>query len=765
MARRALAWIGDRAPADVVGVSAAVGGAGGIVGGLSVSGQDPLTVLSSAAGVGAAVGGVAGIGLWAACRSFGASSRASAAERFWGRRRGTTGDQARSGPAAGFAPVFCDRVPALPRVFLGRDRMVRDLVGVIASSGGRVRVYALVGLGGVGKTSVAAAVAERVRDRVEVVWWARGDQPRVLVADLAGLARHVGLPEIDDAAATARAVRAWLETTTHPWLLVFDQVLNLASFEEWLPKRGGGAVLVTSRSNDVHRVADVVTVETVEPQVAGEFLRARVGTANPRAAHGGLDGVVARLGGLPLALEQAAAWVSRAPTRTFDQFCGLYDDALVPMSDDTRPIGYEHTVATTWQVSVAAATQEAPQAGHLLAVLSFLAPTELPCAWLRDRAGHPFLEAADETAIDAALVALHSYALVTLKAGDPGELDDTVVVHPVIQAATRRVAFPDAAGFAIDVLAAQAHGGDQRDHQNWPLLETLLPHVHAVATTARAALPGRAEPLCALLDWVGLFEDARGAPRSALATINNGLDLAGSHLGPDHPVTLTLRVSLAYAHHMVGDVQQAVSLLEPTLADCERVLGDEHQQTLRSRNNLAGAYEWLGDVERAIPLHEVTLAARERILGRDDVATLQSRHNLATAHRVAGHLDQAIELYEVTLADMERVLSREHPSTLLTRTDRALTYLAAGGTDLAVSLLEGAAADYERIQGRHHPGTLRCRGFLAAAYGSAGQRDRAVALYEATLADTERVLGPDHPYTRRARAGLAQLREAPPDAR
>jgi hypothetical protein len=386
-------------------------------------------------------------------------------------------------------------VPAVPEVFVGRDELVAQLAELVDGGGTKVLSQAIQGLGGVGKTTAAAAVAAAVRERVAVVWWVRSEEPAVLVADLAELAGRLGRPDREDQedqagdqAGDARSARRWLEETDRRWLVVFDNVPGPAALEGWLPRRGRGAVLITSRSTQIHRLAGVVNVDVFDRRVAEHFLRTRVAAANAQAARGDVSGVIERLNGLPLALEQAAAWVARAPNRTFAQFAAIYDDAArEPLEDGTRSLGYEHTATTTWRISLKYATKESALATPLLQALSFLAPDGLPCAWLRAQAGHDHLGNATEDAVDKALAALHAYALVALTG------DDTVRVHRVVQAATRRTAPADAAGFAVAVLRAQARVDDPTAARHRPVLAAIVPHALAVAATAGPAMPASRE--------------------------------------------------------------------------------------------------------------------------------------------------------------------------------------------------------------------------------------------------------------------------------
>ena len=109
--------------------------------------------------------------------------------------------------------VWCRRVPVVPIVFASRSVLLERLRESTVGHTGAAVTLTIQGMGGVGKTTVAAILAEARRHELDIVWWVRAEQQAVLIADLAELARHVGVPNSDDPTATAAAVRDWLETT------------------------------------------------------------------------------------------------------------------------------------------------------------------------------------------------------------------------------------------------------------------------------------------------------------------------------------------------------------------------------------------------------------------------------------------------------------------------------------------------------------------------------------------------------------------------
>jgi hypothetical protein len=309
--------------------------------------------------------------------------------------------------------IFSGRVPVLPRWFVGRDDLLRGLAEDMSDGGTRVLTQTINGMGGVGKTMVAAAFARRFALDGDLVWWVRAEQAISLVDDLLALADRLGLPASDDRQARAELVVEALATTDRRWLLVFDNAVDDASIAPWIPNSGAGHVLVTTRNRNVEKLGAITEIGVLSPAVAARFLRDRVRDRNPAAADEQVvSAVVARLQGLPLALEQAAAWVARSKLNTYSRFLVLVDDASRnPYPDDTVPLGYERTTWDTWQVSIAAATAEAPLADKVLRIAGWLASDGIRVEWLESFASDEFLASTPEE-VRTALAALEGYSLL-----------------------------------------------------------------------------------------------------------------------------------------------------------------------------------------------------------------------------------------------------------------------------------------------------------------------------------------------------------------
>jgi hypothetical protein len=156
-----------------------------------------------------------------------------------------------AGPAAAAAPAGARGPRPLPvsaTSLLGRERAIDEITGLVGRDG--VRLLTLTGPGGVGKTRLAVAVGERLRDRFGA---GTAFVPLEAVADPALVLAAMGRAAGTDLAGTGAPVEALAETFGDgAWLLILDnleQVVQVArDLAELLARCPGVAMLATSRT-------------------------------------------------------------------------------------------------------------------------------------------------------------------------------------------------------------------------------------------------------------------------------------------------------------------------------------------------------------------------------------------------------------------------------------------------------------------------------------------------------------------------------------
>ena len=278
-----------------------------------------------------------------------------------------------------------------------------------------------------------------------------------------------------------RCMRCWPGLQAG-WLVVFDNVPDRASVERFVPPAGPGRVLITTQ-NQHWPPGQALDVPVLDPEVAADFLVDRTGDPDRAAARE----LAAELGGLPLALEQAAAYMQATGT-TLARYLPLFRARQADLLARGEVSGHPADVAATLGLALSRLADEAPAAAGLVRLLAFLAPEPVPLALLlagEQAAGllGPEVAAAvgpllgDPVAAGDAITALRRYSLVS-PAGD-----GLVLVHRLVQAITRAQLPAEAAGQWEQAAAALVEAAVPADAElpaAWPACAVLLPHARAV---------------------------------------------------------------------------------------------------------------------------------------------------------------------------------------------------------------------------------------------------------------------------------------------
>ncbi|WP_315837152.1 tetratricopeptide repeat protein [Bradyrhizobium prioriisuperbiae] len=304
-----------------------------------------------------------------------------------------------------------------PTHFLGRDRELADIETALARDKGKRSIAALHGLRGVGKTTLAAAFAERHSKAYKVTWWIRAQSEATICADLVALGLKLGwiTPENDQNVALALVLDR-LHHEGENILLIYDNAARVADIKRYLP-RGACRIIVTSNaSNWLDIAAATVEIKTWSKTTGAKYLLARTGRKKERDAAAALSDL---LGGLPLAHEQAAAYCERLDV-SFDEYQRRFVAATESMLDKERdaPDAYHdgRTVAATFRMAIEQATGLHPAAEPLIVLAALLAPEPIPLflfSEAREMLGEPLATLLAGDGFEDAVAALRAFALVS----------------------------------------------------------------------------------------------------------------------------------------------------------------------------------------------------------------------------------------------------------------------------------------------------------------------------------------------------------------
>src|SRR4051812_4408564 len=161
----------------------------------------------------------------------------------------------------------------VPPLFMGRDDALAAIETGLRRYEGRVAITALHGLRGVGKTTLAAAFAERHRGTYRATWWIRAQTEPTLRADLVALGVRLGWVDTDDKEEPALA--ATLERLRYEGegiLLIFDNATTTKTLSAYLPQSGAAHVLVISDAHDSRGFAELVELHPWSKEIGADYL-------------------------------------------------------------------------------------------------------------------------------------------------------------------------------------------------------------------------------------------------------------------------------------------------------------------------------------------------------------------------------------------------------------------------------------------------------------------------------------------------------------
>jgi tetratricopeptide (TPR) repeat protein len=618
----------------------------------------------------------------------------------------------------------------------------------------------LHGLGGVGKTQIALAYAYLHKSDYNYVFWISAVDRAQLLSGFGAIAnatRCINRASGQSPDEVAKSVLQWLRRA-EKCLLVIDNLDDITVVDGYLPSTSGAVhTLITTRNKNSNRIpAEGFEIMTMDPQEAVEFLVNRISLQDTQGSQIQTEApkIVEELGYLPLAIEQAAAYICES--ENISEFLTTYKESRQKLLA-RRPEGnysYPKTVATTWRMSLQRLETSHPDSIFLLHYLVFLNPDEILVEFLK--AGNSGLQAQIEAVIGdnlrfrECLIALQTFSLIRVFA--EGE---KISIHRLVQAVIQNDLDTDQQAMVLSDIV-------QLGLQSFPNMSDECKR----ATCRRY----RSQVIVCLGHGDNMKRDSKWltlAERVAFYLSMDGLYVDGLHwwtltfdirktlLGPEHRDTLESMNGLAWSYRSLGQTKEAAQLYGETLEIRKRVLGPEHRDTLESMNGLAWSYRSLGQTKEAAQLNGETLEIRKRVLGPEHPATLDSINNLAVSYQSLGQTKEAAQLHGETLEIRKRVQGPEHPDTLLSMNNLAVSYQSLGQTKEAAQLHGETLEIRKRVQGPEHPDTLQSMNNLAVSYQRLGQTKEAAQLYGETLEIRKRVLGPKHPDTLQSMNNLA----------
>ncbi|WP_052721099.1 FxSxx-COOH system tetratricopeptide repeat protein [Actinoplanes rectilineatus] len=657
-------------------------------------------------------------------------------------------------------PAVWGNVPPRNPNFTGRTELLDQLRAGLTAEPTAVLPEALHGLGGVGKTQVVVEFVYRNAGDYDVVWWISAERPAQITSAMVELATKLRLPVNAEAAAVPAVKEALRVGVPYArWLLVFDNADVPEDVRPYFPLGGPGHIVVTSRNPQWEAVAKKVEVDVFHRRESQALLTRRA----PALSRKESDDLARVLGDLPLAIEQAAAWLAETGMQA-SEYLALFQEKTIELMEMSPPSDYQLPVAAAWNVSLDHLARARPAALRLLQLCAFLAPEPISRTLLsagRQLRVPPELAAAlrDPIQLGRAIREINRYALARID-----HAKNTIQMHRLVQAVLIERMTPEerfAMRHSAHQLLAASNPQQPLDRERWPVYAELYPHL-----VASGAITDAED------DWVrdlvigeAKYQILWGNPVESLTISEQAYRAWQTRLGPEAPQTLEIGRWLGYVLFALGRYAEAARLNAKLLSVYEKISqrnADELPEArLEAMQAVASDHRTEGRFQQALDLSREVYDQCIQRFGDDDPMTLNAAHNLAVSLRLADRFEEARDVDQTTWERKVQVYGQNHEESLRAQRGVLIDRRQLGDYLASRDEFERLGETFVDVLGERDPQTVETNRSLSVTRRKAGDHDGALAISTDALRRFEAAFGADHPGTMAAALNLSlDLRQA-----
>ncbi|KAF3291533.1 hypothetical protein TWF970_000747 [Orbilia oligospora] len=388
--------------------------------------------------------------------------------------------------------------------FVGRVEKLEEVHEYFSGPGfmDTLRIFALVGTGGMGKTQTALEYTYRHHRDYTAIFWISAvsettirasfidvmqrivkEQARVTwpesPPDYQAISSKLGIPGLIDEKGTVSAnleafdnirsaVFSWLQLPgNNRWLLIIDNADDLETFSitEYFPNQGSGDIFITSRRPEFSQSARQVDLDGLDSRSAITLLLNLANLTDSEVPENEATALVEKLGFMPLAISHAGCYINETKL-PLEDYLSHYGKTFKAVQSRKPRFGWNYrndTAVTTWEVSFSKIKEQDEEAALLLLVCSYLNPEEI----FNNLWENNVLEKLE---IQELVLLLASYSLVKIvKFG-------VFSVHPVVHSWARERSDPSerfkAIKYAINILGnASVRKNVLRESKEWEARE------------------------------------------------------------------------------------------------------------------------------------------------------------------------------------------------------------------------------------------------------------------------------------------------------
>ncbi|KAF7986440.1 hypothetical protein HWV62_31197 [Athelia sp. TMB] len=718
-------------------------------------------------------------------------------------------------------PPFNDApILRISKYFTGRDMDLDRISRALSRhSNNEPSRFAIHGMPGLGKSQLVLQFSKQAYAShvYAYIFWVSATTIEKLTQGLTSVLYLVDHKDRSDPDQALRlvAARRWLERSPDNWLLVLDDVTAdvIPFLREHLPHENTrGAIIITTRMSQVAEAIVnagdqdcILELKPLTTEQSVDLLAKASGLQDQgnRTDQESFETLAKQLGCLPLALEQAGAYMKQkhTPARELQTLYGGSALKNVIHWENTLSNYEKRSVIAAFSVPLQNLRQVSLATSNLFNVLAHFDPESIPLNIIVHGAQVCRGRLADKHKPSQSSISDHNdhSKCAPNAASHSTSMLETVIdlicskdslreaMNRFEECSLAQPSFGDNPSLHIHdliqlVVLNQSREGDQvyECHavavalltsafssldsywlpQSWAEYERFVPHLMSLEKHHPVQAPPSKEFIDMSQDIAKYFHQ-RGRYNEAELLLSRVLNHREKELGLSAGTLDTLTTShlLAEVYTDHGKYAEADALYETALAGREKHLGPDHSETLTTLQGLAILRYLQGKYDEAERSCTRVLVTREAQLGLEHLDTMKSMESLADVYFSQGKYDAANTLYARVLAVRTEKLGPEHPETLKAMGNLGFVYHMQGKYDEAETLLARVLRSRETQLGGEHPDTLDVGHKLASLYSAQGKYDEEEKLYARVLPGYEKQLGAEHPNTLIAVHNFAFLRQ------
>ena len=187
---------------------------------------------------------------------------------------------------------------------------------------------------------------------------------------------------------------------------------------------------------------------------------------------------------------------------------------------------------------------------------------------------------------------------------------------------------------------------------------------------------------------------AQGRQPEALENMHEALAILTKEVGPEHINVGITHNNIAIAYTLLDDLAAAETHSLRAVEIATAALGEEHSRLGSHYGVLATVRERQGLYDEALQLLERSLAIKRKTMAGSHPSVALTQQKLGAVHRALGNLDESLANLVPALATQIAARGEDNPAVAAVYTELGLTHMAAKNYEAAADALSNSVAIY-----------------------------------------------------------------------